>query len=181
MPTEPRPSDAAEPRYPIRVAARRAGLTTATVRAWERRHRAVAPARTATDRRLYSEADIERLRLLRALAAAGHSVADLARVATARLRTLVERERESAPDAEPSGRGARATRAARAVPNGTAPNGLAVFGTLLRACDDAVRAMDAPRLQALLARALVGLPPRPFLERVLLPLLRRTGRLWERG
>ena len=173
MPTEPSPSDAAEPRYPIRVAARRAGLTAATVRAWERRHRAVAPARTATDRRLYSEADIERLRLLRALAAAGRSVADVARAPTTRLRALVARE--AAPAGEALGTVARA-----AVPNGS-PAREAVFGTLLRACDDAVRAMDAPRLQALLGRALVGLPPRPFLERVVLPLLRRTGRLWERG
>ncbi|AHG89379.1 Methionine synthase B12-binding module cap domain protein [Gemmatirosa kalamazoonensis] len=171
MPTPSEPADHAEPRYPIRVAARRAGLTTATVRAWERRYRAVAPARTETDRRLYSEADIERLRLLRALAAAGRSLTDLSRVPTTRLRALVEGL------AEP--RAARTPRTARAAAaRGREP---AVLGALLRACDAAVRDMDAPKLQTLLGRALVGLPPRPFFERVVVPLLRRVGRLWERG
>jgi methanogenic corrinoid protein MtbC1 len=164
------PSESVEPRYPIRVAARRAGLTTATVRAWERRYRAVAPARTETDRRLYSEADIERLRLLRTLAAAGRSVSDLSGESTARLRTLAARE----PAAEPG---------ARAAPRAERPTvrQSAVLGTFLRACDAAVRDMDAPRLQSLLGRALVGLPPRPFLDRIVVPLLRRVGRLWERG
>ena len=168
------PSESGEPRYPIRVAARRAGLTTATVRAWERRYHAVAPARTETDRRLYSEADIERLRLLRTLAAAGRSVSDLSGESTARLRTLAAREPAPESDA-----GAAPSAARRAV--GQPAREPAVLGTFLRACDAAVRDMDAPRLQSLLGRALVGLPPRPFLDRVVVPLLRRVGRLWERG
>ena len=50
------------PRYAIRIAAQRSGITPDTLRAWERRYGAVTPARSGTARRLYSDADIERLR-----------------------------------------------------------------------------------------------------------------------
>lgn len=165
--------EADHPRYPIRVAARRAGLTTATVRAWERRYGAVEPARTETDRRLYSDTDIERLQLLRALVASGQSVSDLATLTTARLRTLVERERGPLEAAESDSPRRRA--------RGRTTRERSATLVLLRACDQAVREMDAPRLQTLLSRALVGLPSRTFMDRVLVPLLRRIGRLWERG
>ena len=50
--------------HPIRVAAGRTGLTPFIIRAWEKRYNAVTPDRTAKNRRLYSDQDIERLALL---------------------------------------------------------------------------------------------------------------------
>lgn len=46
--------------HPIQVVAHRTGLSRHVIRMWENRYETVTPKRTATNRRLYSEADIER-------------------------------------------------------------------------------------------------------------------------
>src|SRR5690349_5939345 len=78
------------PRFPIRVAARRAGISVAALRAWERRYRAVTPARTEGEQRLYSEVDVERIALLCRLTTAGHAISAIAGAPTDELRRLVE-------------------------------------------------------------------------------------------
>ncbi|NIS60351.1 MAG: MerR family transcriptional regulator, partial [Proteobacteria bacterium] len=50
--------------HPIRFVARQTGLTPHVIRAWERRYNAIVPGRSPTNRRLYSEGNIERLGLL---------------------------------------------------------------------------------------------------------------------
>ncbi len=66
---------AASPGLRIGEVARRTGITTATLRAWETRHGLLAPARTTGGQRLYREADITRVRAVRQLVAEGWSVA----------------------------------------------------------------------------------------------------------
>lgn len=65
----------ARPGLRIGEVARRTGITTATLRAWETRHGLLAPARTTGGQRLYREADITRVRAVRQLVAEGWSVA----------------------------------------------------------------------------------------------------------
>lgn len=65
----------ASPGLRIGEAARRAGVTTATLRAWEARYGLLPPARTAGGQRLYREADIGRIRAVRRLVSQGWSVA----------------------------------------------------------------------------------------------------------
>ena len=60
--------------YPVRYVARQTGLTPHLIRSWERRYAAVAPRRTDTNHRLYSDDDIERLSLLRNAVKAGQSI-----------------------------------------------------------------------------------------------------------
>lgn len=55
--------------------ANRTQMTIAALRAWERRYRILIPARTAGGQRLYSEADVERVRLVQRLVAEGWSIA----------------------------------------------------------------------------------------------------------
>jgi DNA-binding transcriptional MerR regulator len=55
--------------------ARRAGVTTATLRAWEARYGLLPPARTAGGHRLYREADVGRVQAVRQLVNRGWSVA----------------------------------------------------------------------------------------------------------
>jgi len=58
--------------------ARRTGVTTATLRAWESRYGLLTPVRTAGGQRLYREADVSRVRAVRRLVAEGWSVAGAA-------------------------------------------------------------------------------------------------------
>jgi MerR family transcriptional regulator, light-induced transcriptional regulator len=54
-------------RFPIRAVAALTGVKAITLRAWERRYGLIRPARTRTGHRLYSHADIERIRSVLAL------------------------------------------------------------------------------------------------------------------
>ena len=78
-------SAALELTYPLRTVARLTGLSPEVLRAWERRYRAVTPARTPGGTRRYSAADLERLRLLKAAVDAGHRIGEVARLDVAEL------------------------------------------------------------------------------------------------
>ena len=60
--------------YPIRTVSRRTGVPSVTLRAWERRYRLITPTRTEKGHRLYTEADIERVRQVLALIEQGVGV-----------------------------------------------------------------------------------------------------------
>ena len=66
--------------------AARTGMTIDSLRAWERRYRLLSPARTGGGQRIYSEADITRVRLVQRLVAEGWSIPG----AVARLRASGE-------------------------------------------------------------------------------------------
>ena len=72
----------------MKLVARRTGLSAHVIRVWERRYGAVTPVRTGTNRRLYTEEDIERLSLLRRLTEAGHNIGNVAALPLPRLREL---------------------------------------------------------------------------------------------
>jgi DNA-binding transcriptional MerR regulator len=74
----PEHSRATEARHPMRVVARRTGLSAYVLRAWERRDVVVRPSRSENGHRLYSNLDIERLRLLYRAAAAGRAIGPIA-------------------------------------------------------------------------------------------------------
>lgn len=59
--------------YPVSHAARVAGISPATLRSWERRYEVVTAQRTSGGHRLYDEAALERLRLMRELIGRGMS------------------------------------------------------------------------------------------------------------
>jgi len=71
-------SEAVEPTYPLRTAARLTGLSPELLRAWERRYAAVEPLRTPGGTRRYRASDLERLRLLKAAVDAGQRISQVA-------------------------------------------------------------------------------------------------------
>jgi DNA-binding transcriptional MerR regulator/methylmalonyl-CoA mutase cobalamin-binding subunit len=150
-------------RHPIGVVAQRTGLSQDVLRAWERRYGVVRPTRGPDGERLYGDADIERLRLLDAAVRGGRRIGQVARLSTAALATLVARDEQQRPRAEP-----------HAAPD-------ADPAALVRGALDSARALDAAALDATLRRAaaLLGVPP--FLERVAVPLLRTVGDEWHAG
>jgi MerR family transcriptional regulator, light-induced transcriptional regulator len=164
-----------EPRYAIRIAARRSGLTAATVRAWERRYGAVQPVRSDTERRLYSDADIERLLRLRELTDRGHAIGRIAQLTTDALGELLEAERtlEARDAAQVRGE----TGAADARTGGSALR----TGITLDDCERALVDLDGIALHRLLMRGMVELGPERFIERLVAPLCHSIGKQWEEG
>jgi methylmalonyl-CoA mutase cobalamin-binding subunit len=149
------------PRYPIRVAARMTRLSPHVLRAWERRYDVVQPGRDAAGGRLYSEADIWRLRQLRLATEAGHGISQAASLPRDELAALVGDE--------------------GIVPSPARGRPRAGAGAFVSSALDAVEAMDAPRLYATLMGAAVALPSHEFTDGVVVPLLHRVGDRWAQG
>ena len=150
------------PRHPVRVVAQRSGLSTHVLRAWERRHQVVSPARSDGGQRLYSDADIERLTLLRQLTSHGGAIGQLAqlpREELARLARADQAERVGEGAAEGEGEAARWRESA------------------LRA----IEALDGVSLRRQLERGVVALGVHPFLDRVVTPVLIEVGQRWRSG
>ncbi|MGK0187133.1 MAG: DNA-binding transcriptional MerR regulator [Verrucomicrobiales bacterium] len=63
-----------EPPYDISVVARLTGLSAANLRMWEKRYEVVAPERSESGRRLYSDEDVHRLTLLKSLSDRGKAI-----------------------------------------------------------------------------------------------------------
>ena len=94
----------ARPMYMISVAAELAGVHPQTLRIYERK-RLLAPKRSAGNTRLYSDSDIERLRLIQQLTSEGINLAGVQRIIALRaevegLAREVERLRARAVDSE---------------------------------------------------------------------------------
>lgn len=155
-------NDASSPRHPIRVVAHRTGLTPATIRAWERRYDAVAPARSEGGQRRYSDEDIDRLNTLRALTDMGRSIGSVASLPPEAAEVLLSEDLEAAPGGgglpAPEERGAWVDDAYRSM-----------------------REMDTESLERTLWRAFLTLGAKGFLEGVAAPLLERVGSAWAAG
>lgn len=152
--------------HPIDAVARKTGLSAHVIRIWEKRYRAVEPARSATNRRQYSDEEITRLSLLRALTQAGQNIGYVAKLPTEKLRALL---------ATPAAATADESRPARIA---AAPPSPAV---LLDESLAAVRALDTRALAAALKRAELALGTQGMLQRVAAPLARNLGELWREG
>src|SRR5215218_3968718 len=77
------------PRHPISVVVDRTGLSQHLLRVWERRYGAVEPTRGEGGHRLYSDADIERVRLLHAATRGGRTIGQVARLSADALARMV--------------------------------------------------------------------------------------------
>src|SRR5687768_11395483 len=82
-------------RHPIAVVSERTGLSQDILRVWERRYGAVSPTRTESGERLYSDADVARLRLLDAAVAAGRRISRVATLSTTELEALIADDRDA--------------------------------------------------------------------------------------
>lgn len=154
-----------EPRNSIGVVARRTGLSQHVIRVWERRYSAIRPSRTETRRRLYSDADVDRLRMLHRLTALGHPIGQMAHRPDEELKELLATaEALPAPPRPPV-----------AAVNAERPE------AYVEACQNAVLEMDAGALESVLMEACRALSQPVFLDEVVVPLLSWAGDAWQEG
>ena len=146
----------------IKVVARRTGLSAHVIRVWEKRYGAVEPQRTGTNRRLYSDEEIERLSLLRDITQAGHSIGHVAKLPTAKLRELASESHQAN---------------GRELPDKTIQSATA----FLEECIAAVKSLDSRRLDEALQRGATKLGAQGLLQRVIAPLAQTVGELWRDG
>lgn len=154
------------PRHPIGVVSRRTGLKQDLIRAWERRYSAVEPGRSDTRRRFYSDADVERLLLLRRVVNTGRAIGQVAGLSNEALQALLDEE----PAPPPSPR--------RGLPQ---PGLDETTESILQLCLAAAQRLDDRELELQIERASVALSRTNLLEKLLVPLMQRIGDLWHEG
>lgn len=90
----------ADQMFTIGALSRATGVPPDTLRTWERRYGFPKPERTDTGHRRYSQATVERLRLVREALQYGHRAANVIHTEIETLRGLVDEARGTADDAE---------------------------------------------------------------------------------
>ncbi|HEX6251403.1 MAG TPA: MerR family transcriptional regulator [Gemmatimonadaceae bacterium] len=159
----PANQEAGEGAHPIAVAAARSGLSQDVLRVWERRYRAVRPTRAPGGQRLYTDADIERLRLLRMATQGGRSIGLIAELPSPSLARLVSDDAAARERTAPAGSAAADPAAA------------------IAAALAATRALDAAQLGNVLRNALAISGVTAFVESITVPFLRSIGDEWHAG
>ncbi len=140
--------------HSIKVVAALSGLSPHTIRAWEKRYAVLTPNRTDTNRRLYEEADIQRLILLKGAVGAGHAISQVANLPDADLEKL-QRPR---PVTEP-------------MPLGP--------DSAVQECIAAMERLDATTLEFALTRSTAALGVDRFIDHVVMPFIAHLDRGWE--
>lgn len=149
--------------HPIGFVSRQTGLSAHVIRAWEKRYGAVQPGRTSTGRRLYSDSDIQHLKLLQQAAGIGHRIAQLSELDDKTLQEIA---------------GKRMTSAVQMGDLHTAHTAPEEF---LEACRAAVNDLDEQAFETTLNQAAVLLTRPMLFEDVILPLVVEIGERWLEG
>ena len=151
--------------HTIKIASHQSGVSEHVIRIWERRYCALSPCRSGTNRRLYSEGEIERLRALGELTALGHRISSIAKLDKEALEQLLAQ--------------ARARRDHTFTVDPSPP--LQSHSDYVKACTEAAVDFDGERLRRLLHRARVQFGQRGTLLSVVTPLIHALGHGWQEG
>ncbi|MBW2486733.1 MAG: MerR family transcriptional regulator [Deltaproteobacteria bacterium] len=149
--------------YTITLVARRCGLSTAIIRAWEQRYQAVRPKRSSSNRRLYSEKDILRLQLLKRAVDSGHRISQVANLPSEELLRLINAN--------------KSVNAAIQSCSSLSTDADYFFKRALKS----VLQLNSSELKRTLEQASVHLTKLQLINTVIVPLGKRIGELWRRG
>ena len=152
-------------KYPIQAVSRATGLSMHVIRAWEKRYNAIEPDRTDTNRRLYSEEDIQKLRLLNDAIHQGHSISSVANLSSEELKKILHREKNNENSFN-----ANSTSTTKVNVN-----------EIISECIESIKNYDAKNFESLLLSASAKLTQPVLLEEVIIPLVYKIGDLWHEG
>lgn len=153
-------------KYPIKVVSQMTGLSVHVIRAWEKRYNVVVPDRSDTNRRLYSEEDIDKLRLLNDASNLGHNIGSIAHLSHSELRELLFKERDKTSELE----------------NGYAGDEVVTLvEEQLSDCIESIKNYDAKKLESILLNASAKLTQPVLIEELIIPLVYKIGDMWHEG
>jgi len=153
-------------KYPIKVVSQMTGLSVHVIRAWEKRYNVVEPDRTDTNRRLYSEEDIQKLKLLNDALHLGHHIGGIANLSLLELKKLIPKESNNLSD----------------IKNGMAPiNSEILVEEILSESLEAIKKYDSKKLESILLNASAKLTQPILIEELIIPLVYKVGDLWHSG
>lgn len=151
-------------KYPIQVASKLSGVGVHTLRAWEKRYHAVEPVRNDSGRRLYSDDDVEKLRLLSDLCSLGNNIGAIASKQLSELNEMMEKL---------SGREVR-------VPSSDqnkveSRNGVIDIPESLKSLTLALEFYKLDVISHEVKKLILALSPKDFVYKIMIPLLQDVG------
>lgn len=147
------------PLFRIQAVANATGVSEHALRVWERRYGEMASRRSPAGYRLYTEADVARIRVIKELLDQGHAIGEIAML--------------SLPDLERLRDGSRSA----SVTSLPAPIAEVARKRFL----DAVAAMDTEEAQRVAASSTVAFPAFELITDVITPILYELGDRWTKG
>ncbi len=140
-------------KYRIGMVTKLTGLSADVVRVWERRYGAVRPIRSEAGTRLYSDADISRLRRLRQAIEKGHSISQAAKLTEAELDAVIS-DSEKATDSSDA------------------------YSIVRDRFLEAVSRIDVVAADLELSQAATLFPARLLITKIVAPILDEVGERW---
>lgn len=153
--------------YSIKYVADRTGLKPHVIRAWESRYKAIVPKRTHSNRRLYCQADVHRLKLLKTACDSGHQISQIASADTDELLQILKLDRPGVTGAQ--------------APTASQPSGGRTAENYRKQSLQAVLSLDPDKLEQTLCDAAVHLTRQAVVESVIVSLFEQVGDLWKAG
>jgi DNA-binding transcriptional MerR regulator len=151
-------------KYPIKVVSQMTGLSVFVIRAWEKRYNVVTPSRTETNRRLYSEEDIDKLRLLNEAVQRGHNIGGIARLSIDEIRSVLARNNLDTT-----------------VVDDSSVEMFSNVDSVISNCIEAIKAYDAKTLETILLKASSKMSQPLLIENLIIPLVYKVGDMWHDG
>lgn len=151
-------------KYPIKVVSQMTGLSVFVIRAWEKRYNVVTPSRTDTNRRLYSEEEIEKLKLLNDAVHSGHNIGGIANLSIKDLKSILEHNQADSGNI---------------IDDINESNQKSDI--IMKQCLDAIKAYDGKALETLLLKASSKMNQPQLIENLIIPLVYKIGDLWHDG
>ncbi|HEX2961933.1 MAG TPA: MerR family transcriptional regulator [Ignavibacteriales bacterium] len=150
-------------KYSIKTASRLSGLSPYVIRAWEKRYHILMPQRTETNRRMYSEAEVEKLRLLGEAVKKGSTISNVAHLSAEELKHLNTRQEKALWGME------------------SQTDFSLKFRSYLDVSLNAVNRYDHTLLESILEKAAVDLGLEDLLLGLIIPLINKIGEDWYQG
>lgn len=144
-------------KYPIKHISLATGFSQILIRTWENRYNLLKPERTETNRRLYSEDDLQKLLAIKDAIDAGFKIGQLAGLSTMEIRDLTSRI------------------------NIPGKNNKVDFGKNIDSAIDYIMRFDDFGLRKHIESQIIQYPKKDFILNFVNPLLKKIGDLWENG
>lgn len=173
---------------PIQLASKLSGLSQHVIRIWERRYSALNPSRTCTNRRMYCDEAVKRLKLLKTLTENGHRIGGVARLSTDELEQLAQGTVPVALPADPISplsvtdvTSQLPSPVLQSQPQAVMQETLLQPEQFVEAALAASRRYDCEGLRRVLLQARLHLGQRGMLHQVICPLIIQIGSKWQHG
>lgn len=177
-------------KYEIKTVSRLSGLSTHLIRMWERRYGVLHPERTETNRRLYTDEDIAKLKLLAKAVSMGLSIGSISGLSSEQLNLIVNKH---------SAGSSRGKETLRQEITPEEVNSEEVFSErvnsenvyselkekqsygLLNEAVEAINSYNPELLREILLRASVELGQAYLFDYLIIPLIKHIGDNWQKG